>query len=353
MRMRRESRHADGRRDARRRRRRRHVHEPRQPATHDRRTTATVPSAAGRPACSRCRCPAARCRRPAAAGPARSRLRRPAAVRCRAAACPPGRRHRHPAGVGRSASVGRVALRDAASGAGDVSWLRRRAPGWTLLEPRRATPARRRPTRRQAPRRRRRRGTRPTGGRAGDGESSASRGVTVRRHRLTGARTAPPCRTASASTLTVSVPATHPFNGPFSVTPQVSRYQKHNTSLDFTEEETVSGSCINWAVCKSAPCSRQITTPAPPPLTFLQTGCPSCRPTKALRASLWRKSFSLHPTSFPFHIPSFLRALSVLRNTPYLDITLLIQRCQGGSAVETHFVHFQPERSLSSDEFTL
>ena len=29
------------------------------------------------------------------------------------------------------------------------------------------------------------------------------------------------------------------------------------------KQETVSGSGISWAVCKSAPCSRQITTPAP------------------------------------------------------------------------------------------
>jgi len=40
----------------------------------------------------------------------------------------------------------------------------------------------------------------------------------------------------------------------------VSQYQKGNTNLDFTEE-TVSGSGISWA--KSAPYSRQTTTPAP------------------------------------------------------------------------------------------
>jgi len=33
--------------------------------------------------------------------------------------------------------------------------------------------------------------------------------------------------------------------------PQVSRYQKGKTSLDFTKQETVSGSGISWAVCKS------------------------------------------------------------------------------------------------------
>ena len=52
----------------------------------------------------------------------------------------------------------------------------------------------------------------------------------------------------------------HPFNGPLSGTTRVNRYQKGKTNLDFTEAETVS--CISWAICKSAPRSRQITTPA-------------------------------------------------------------------------------------------
>ena len=36
------------------------------------------------------------------------------------------------------------------------------------------------------------------------------------------------------------------------------------------KQETVSGSCISWAVCKSAPRSRQITMPAPHHSVFLQ-----------------------------------------------------------------------------------
>ena len=53
---------------------------------------------------------------------------------------------------------------------------------------------------------------------------------------------------------------THPFNGLFSGTTWVSRYQKGKTNL---KQETVSGSGISWAICKSALRSRQITTPAP------------------------------------------------------------------------------------------
>ena len=50
------------------------------------------------------------------------------------------------------------------------------------------------------------------------------------------------------------------------------------------KQETVSGSGISWAICKSAPRSRQITTPAPQHSLFLQAGCPSCRPTYSVKA---------------------------------------------------------------------
>ena len=53
---------------------------------------------------------------------------------------------------------------------------------------------------------------------------------------------------------------THPFNGPLSGgTTQVSWYQI------LLKQEIVSGSGISWNIglCKSAPCSRQITTLAP------------------------------------------------------------------------------------------
>jgi len=46
---------------------------------------------------------------------------------------------------------------------------------------------------------------------------------------------------------------THPFNGPLSRTTWVSRYQKGKTNL---KQETVSGSGISWAICKSAPRSK-------------------------------------------------------------------------------------------------
>ena len=56
---------------------------------------------------------------------------------------------------------------------------------------------------------------------------------------------------------------THTFNGPFSGTTQVSWYQKGKTNTVFLKQETVSGSGISWAICKSASRSRQITMPVP------------------------------------------------------------------------------------------
>ena len=44
------------------------------------------------------------------------------------------------------------------------------------------------------------------------------------------------------------------------------------------KQETVSGSGISWAICKSAP--RSSTTP----LSFLQARCPSCHPTNSVKA---------------------------------------------------------------------
>jgi len=54
----------------------------------------------------------------------------------------------------------------------------------------------------------------------------------------------------------------HPFNHPLSGTPHLSWYQKGKTSLDLLKQETLSGSGISWAICKSSPWPREITMPA-------------------------------------------------------------------------------------------
>jgi len=76
----------------------------------------------------------------------------------------------------------------------------------------------------------------------------------------------------------------HPFNGPFSGTTRVSRYQKGKTNLDFTEARD---SECQWhqlgymQVCTSLQTDNHVSTP---PLSFLQARCPSCHPTNSVKA---------------------------------------------------------------------
>ena len=76
----------------------------------------------------------------------------------------------------------------------------------------------------------------------------------------------------------------HPFNGPFSGTTRVSQYQKGRTNLDFTEardSEKRWHQLGHMQVCTSLQTDNHASTP---PLSFLQAGCPSCRPTNSVKA---------------------------------------------------------------------
>ena len=77
---------------------------------------------------------------------------------------------------------------------------------------------------------------------------------------------------------------THPFNGPLSGTTRVSRYQKGETNLDFTgarDSEWQWNPLGHMQVCTSHQTEKHVSTP---PLSFLQAGCPSCRPTNSVKA---------------------------------------------------------------------
>jgi len=76
----------------------------------------------------------------------------------------------------------------------------------------------------------------------------------------------------------------HPFNGLFSKTTWVSRYQKVKTSLDLNQARDDGGSgCsgIRWAICKqSAPRSRQDNHTNTPTLNFYKPDTlPGAQPT--------------------------------------------------------------------------
>jgi len=77
---------------------------------------------------------------------------------------------------------------------------------------------------------------------------------------------------------------THPFKGPLSGTTRVGRYQKGKTKLDFTEardSEWQWHQLGHMQVCSSLQADNHASTT---PLSFLQAGCPSCRPTNSIKA---------------------------------------------------------------------
>jgi len=77
---------------------------------------------------------------------------------------------------------------------------------------------------------------------------------------------------------------THLFNCPLSETTRVSRYQKGKTNLDFSEARN---SEWQWhqlghkQACTAFQTHNHASTPT---VSFLQAGCPSCRPTNSVKA---------------------------------------------------------------------
>ena len=97
---------------------------------------------------------------------------------------------------------------------------------------------------------------------------------------------------------------THTFNGPFSGTSQVSRYQKGKTNLDFTEARDsrlcyVICYATSSAICKSALRYRQIAMPAPHHSVFYRPDVlPAAQPTVSKH---WRNSTGSEPGTMRKH----------------------------------------------------
>ena len=97
---------------------------------------------------------------------------------------------------------------------------------------------------------------------------------------------------------------THTFSGPFSRTTRVSRYQKGKINLDFTEARD---SEWQWhrlghmQVCTLLQTDNHTSTP---PLSFLQAGCPSCRPTNSVKALKAHITHCTHSSELPLAGPS-------------------------------------------------
>ena len=92
---------------------------------------------------------------------------------------------------------------------------------------------------------------------------------------------------------------THLFNGPLSGTTRWAGTRKVKPIGILLKQETVSGNDISWAICKSAPRSRQITMPATHHSVFYRPDAlPAAQPTASKH---WRqkKTVQLHGSSFP------------------------------------------------------
>ena len=109
-----------------------------------------------------------------------------------------------------------------------------------------------------------------------------------------------------SSTLTTRLPShcyitththTHPFNGSLSGTTRVSRYQKGKTNLDFTGARDTEWQWHQLGMCKTAPRSRQITTPAPHHSVFYRPDAlPAAQPTASKHGYIADSSivFNMH-----------------------------------------------------------
>ena len=119
----------------------------------------------------------------------------------------------------------------------------------------------------------------------------------------------------SESHIGTTTTSLHTFNGSLSRTTQVSRYQKGKTNLDFTEARD---SEWRWhqlgrvQVCTSLQTDNHASIP---PLSFLQAGCRSCRPTNSVKAlkAYSKLLYLLHNLQCP--VVTFLRLDKLCKQT--------------------------------------
>jgi len=93
----------------------------------------------------------------------------------------------------------------------------------------------------------------------------------------------------------------------------VSRYQKGKTNVDFTEardSEWQWHQLGHMQVCTSLQTDNHASTP---PLSFLQAGCPSCRPTNSIKALKATEIINGNYLQIPSLLISILFILTVWR----------------------------------------
>ena len=76
----------------------------------------------------------------------------------------------------------------------------------------------------------------------------------------------------------------YPFNSPLSGTTQVSQYQKGKINLDYTKARDSEWMWHQLGHMQDCTLLQTDNHASNPPLSFLQAGCPSCRPTNSVKA---------------------------------------------------------------------
>ena len=113
----------------------------------------------------------------------------------------------------------------------------------------------------------------------------------------------------------------------------MSQYQKGKTIWILLKQETVSGSGISWAICKSAPPSRQTTTPIPHHSVFYRPDAlPATQPTASITEGT---------KTSPHHPPLFTARLHCCNYPQYLKqpiLTLKQTNCNTLSLVCLHVI---------------
>ena len=120
---------------------------------------------------------------------------------------------------------------------------------------------------------------------------------------------------------------THTFNGPFSGTTQVSRYQKGKPNLDFTEARDSEWQWYqlgHMQVCISLQTDNHASTPHH--WSFLQARCPCCRPTNSVKALKAVNSIYVTRRKPNMHRTAKRQRLSVSAVNVYLCLCLACSR---------------------------
>ena len=137
--------------------------------------------------------------------------------------------------------------------------------------------------------------------------------------------------------------------------PRWACIRKVNTIWILLKQETVSGSGISWAICKSAPRSRQITMPAPHHSVFYRPDAlPATQPTssKHWRQKKWKVAYQKYPclNLVPLCLKVTCPAVDILEVTHKGQHVVMQPACDRPSLwpLADHFYSFSTVCSQSS-----